>query len=65
MIRIKDSMKEALENSLDREWIDLVLFAKNNGLTTVEVRTFINEHQEVSTNKKYLQFVQERKGESC
>lgn len=53
--------KETLENDLDVEWIDLVLTAKNMGIAVDEVRAFINEHQPLSNDEEYLQFVQKRR----
>ncbi|WP_404454135.1 anti-repressor SinI family protein [Virgibacillus necropolis] len=58
---IKSSMKESLENSLDEEWVDLVLHAKSAGLTSTEVRKFIIEHRDFRSKKIYLQFIQDKR----
>lgn len=53
-------MKETLKNVFDKEWVDLVLTAKNMGITVDEVRAFISEPESLSNDGVYLQFVQKR-----
>ncbi|ASK62773.1 hypothetical protein CFK37_11770 [Virgibacillus phasianinus] len=65
MIIVGYSMKEPLENSLDGEWIDLILIAKEIGLTSVEVRAFINKPSGLMDWKRFVQFVQTHKKLDC
>lgn len=63
MVGISIRVREALGNGngLDGEWIDLILTAKDIGLSVGEVSAFINEHQAFRDNELYLQFVKKCK----
>lgn len=47
-------------NGLDEEWVDLILTARNMGMTVVEVRAFVIGDKEV-----YSRFVQKRIEVNC
>ncbi|WP_084822104.1 anti-repressor SinI family protein [Bacillus sp. SA1-12] len=32
------------ENSLDEEWVDLILYARELGISVEEIREFFNKH---------------------
>lgn len=51
---IKDSVKETLDNALDVEWVDLILAARNMGITVDNVRAFISKHWALCNDEDYL-----------
>lgn len=44
-------MKKAMKEMLDQEWIELMLCAKQMGLTIVEIQLFLRNSSKIKTNE--------------